>query len=304
MNLKQSIRTLLNKLPHIKGLYQENLQWKQNSRYPPGHFYSPISSLEDIKEKEDIIWKLDKAGIQNGIDFNLEKQISLLDKLGDYYQELPFTNKPSESNRYYLENTLYSYTDGIVLYSMLRHFQPKSIIEVGSGFSSAAMMDVNDKFFNSEINLIFIEPYPERLNNLMGFRHNKNSILIQKKVQDVEIEIFKGLQENDILFIDSSHIVKTGSDVNYLLFEILPILAKGVIIHFHDIFYPFEYPKKWVFNGHNWNETYFLKAFLMYNKDFEIILFSDYIHKFSKESFKKMPMSYQNTGGNIWLQKK
>lgn len=304
MNLKQSIRTLLNKLPHIKGLYQENLQWKQNSRYPPGHFYSPIASLEDIKEKEDIIWKLDKAGIQNGIDFNLEKQISLLDKLGDYYQELPFTNKPSESNRYYLENTLYSYTDGIVLYSMLRHFQPKSIIEVGSGFSSAAMMDVNDKFFNSEINLIFIEPYPERLNNLMGFRHNKNSILIQKKVQDVEIEIFKGLQENDILFIDSSHIVKTGSDVNYLLFEILPILAKGVIIHFHDIFYPFEYPKKWVFNGHNWNETYFLKAFLMYNKDFEIILFSDYIHKFSKESFKKMPMSYQNTGGNIWLQKK
>ena len=77
-----------------------------------------------------------------------------------------------------------------------------------------------------------------------------------------------------------------------------------MLIHFHDIFYPFEYPKKWVVNGRNWNESYFLKAFLMYNNNFEIILFSDYMHKFHKESFKKMPLTYENTGGNLWLVKK
>ena len=178
------------------------------------------------------------------------------------------------------------------------------IIEIGSGFSSALMMDVNDIFFNSEIALNFIEPYPTRLKSLMSFRENKNAVLIQENAQDVDLNIFKKLQKNDILFIDSSHIVKTGSDVNYILFEILPILNEGVLIHFHDIFYPFEYPKKWVVNGRNWNESYFLKAFLMYNNNFEIILFSDYMHKFHKESFKKMPLTYENTGGNLWLVKK
>jgi len=304
MDLKQSMKKLLNMLPHIRGLYKENLKLKSNSKFPPGHYYSPIVSLEQVKSKENIIWKEDKIDKLNGIDLNPEKQRKLLGVLECYYPELPFTAEANEENRYYLNNTYYSYTDGIVFYAMLRHFKPKSIIEIGSGFSSAVMMDVNDIFFNSEINLNFIEPYPTRLKTLMALRENKNTVLIEKNAQDIDLKFFNKLEKNDILFIDSSHIVKTGSDVNYILFEILPILNEGVLIHFHDIFYPFEYPKQWVFNGHNWNETYFLKAFLMYNIDFEIILFSDYIHTFHKESFAKMPLSYENTGGNLWLVKK
>ncbi len=96
---------------------------------------------------------------------------------------------------------------------------------------------------------------------------------------------------------------KTGSDVNYILFDILPILNKGVFIHFHDIFYPFEYPKKWVYEGRNWNEDYILKAFLMYNSEFKIRLFSHYLHELHKDTFKDMPLCYKNTGGNIWLEK-
>jgi hypothetical protein len=122
--------------------------------------------------------------------------------------------------------------------------------------------------------------------------------------QEVNIETFEKLNPGDFLFVDSTHVVKTGSDVNYIIFEILPKLKSGVIIHFHDIFYPFEYPKDWVFMGRNWNEDYFLKAFLMYNKDFEIMLFSHYLHNQHKEVFNKMPLCDKNHGGNLWLMKK
>ena len=91
--------------------------------------------------------------------------------------------------------------------------------------------------------------------------------------------------------------------MNFLLFEVLPVLKEGVYIHFHDVFYPFEYPKEWVFKGYNWNENYILRAFLMNNKDYKIQLFADYLHKHHKGLYKKMPLAYKNTGGNLWLKK-
>jgi hypothetical protein len=127
--------------------------------------------------------------------------------------------------------------------------------------------------------------------------------VIEKKSQEVDLEVFKQLEKGDVLFIDSTHVAKTGSDVNFILFSILPVLKKGVLIHFHDIFFPFEYPKKWVYRGNNWNETYFLRAFLMYNTNFKIKLFSHYMHRFHQDTFKEMPLSYKNPGGNIWIEK-
>src|SRR5690606_22964232 len=115
---------------------------------------------------------------------------------------------------------------------------------------------------------------------------------------------FDRLEADDILFIDSTHVAKTGSDVNYILFEILPRLKSGVLIHFHDVFYPFEYPRDWVFAGRNWNEDYLLRAFLMYNPAFEIILFSHYLHKHHPDAFAAIPLCYNNRGGNLWIVKK
>ena len=166
------------------------------------------------------------------------------------------------------------------------------------------MLDVNEHFFNNEIALTFVEPYPVRLNSLLKTSDKKQTNIVESFVQDVDLELFKTLKKDDILFVDSSHVVKTGSDVQHILFNILPILNSGVYIHFHDVFYPFEYPKKWVLNGFNWNEDYFLRAFLMYNNDFEIALFSDYLHKFHKSVFESMPLTYNNTGGNLWIRKK
>jgi predicted O-methyltransferase YrrM len=298
------IKKTLNKLPYIKSLVWEINRLKSNSKHPPGHFYSPIPNLNELKKEENRIWGNELIDGIPGIELNTEKQIFLVSKLAEFYKEIPFHTNKLNGNRYQFENGLYSYTDGIVLYSLIRHLKPKRIIEVGSGHSSALMLDTNELFFDNSINLTFIEPFPERLKSLLRKDDHEKTEIIVDKVQAVDIDLFKNLKAGDILFIDSSHVVKTGHDVNFILFEILPVLTKGVLIHFHDVFYPFEYPKNWVFTGRNWTEDYFLKAFLMYNEKFEIRLFSEYIHKLHPTAFEKMPLSYKNKGGNLWIEKK
>ena len=270
-----------------------------NTCFKPGHFYSPIVSIKDIKERETQIWSENSNKSLAGINLNSDKQIDLLKEFSKYYKEQPFT-KNKDKNRYYFENTLYSYTDAIILYSFLRHFNPKIIIEAGSGFSSALMLDTAESFL-PDLKLSFIEPYPKRLKSLLTKKDKENVDILESKIQDIEPSYFEALEKNDILFIDSTHVSKTGSDVNFILFNILARLKEGVLIHFHDIFYPFEYSKNWVYQGRSWNESYILRAFLMNNNSFEIILFNDYLHKHHKSSFEQMPLCYKNTGGSIWL---
>ena len=300
---KKKIITILNKLPYIKGLYNLKVNYDKNSCYPPGHFYSPIISVEDIKSRETEIWPEPLEDKVNGIDLQTNSQLELITQLSKYYPEIPFKDSQSDKLRYWFKNPFYAFTDGIVLHTMIRHLKPERIIEVGSGFSSALMLDTNDLFFDNSIHLTFIEPYPMRLNSLISQKDKANSTIVENVIQKVSLDVFKELQAGDILFIDSTHVSKTGSDVNYILFDILPVLNTGVLIHFHDVFFPFEYPKNWVFKGRNWNEDYFLKAFLMYNINFEIRLFSHYIHALHSDAFKEMPLCYKNTGGNLWIEK-
>jgi hypothetical protein len=304
MNFKLYFTSLLNKLPYIRSLYQENNNFKKNSCYPPGHFYSTIISVQDVKRRQNEIWCNESIDGIEGIDLNADEQIRLVKEFEQYYEEVPFTASKSISNRYFFENEFYLYTDAIFLYSMIRHFKPKQIIEIGSGFSSSVMLDTNELFFNNSIKFTFIEPYTGRLKSLLKDNDYNSVTILEKDVQEIEIDTFKKLNNGDILFIDSTHVVKTGSDVNYIIFEILPKLNKGVLIHFHDIFYPFEYPKDWVFMGRNWNEDYFLRSFLMYNNQFDIKLFSHYLHIHHKQIFNNMPLCFKNTGGNLWLIKK
>jgi predicted O-methyltransferase YrrM len=300
MKLKKTIQNLINKLPYVRGLYNQS----KNSKYPNGHFYSPVISIQDVKNRENEIWKnVENDGI-NGIQLRKQEQKKLISLLNKYYKELPFKEEKQKDIRYYFDNNYFCHTDAIILYSIIRHFQPKKIIEIGSGFSSAVMLDTNELFFDNKINLTFIDPYPDRLYSQMTENDKSNFKVIETDVQLISLDVFEKLEAGDILFVDSTHVTKTGSDVNYILFEILPILKSGVLIHFHDIFYPFEYPKNWVFRGFNWNEAYIVKAFLMYNTEFEIKLFSEYLHRHSKESFKDMPLAYKNTGGNLWIEKK
>lgn len=301
--MKKILQKIIQRLPLIGEMYLENKEYKKNSAFPPGHYSSPIVSVDDIKNRENDIWKgLHVNGI-NGINLNTEEQLLLLKEFVKYYKEMPFGDQKKDNLRYYFDNIYYSYTDALTLYSFIRHYKPKKIIEVGSGFSSALMLDTRNLFLNNDIELTFIEPYPQRLYTLITETDKKNSKVIVEDLQKINVSHFEQLEANDILFIDSSHISKSGSDVNYILFDILPKLKSGVLIHFHDIFYPFEYPKDWVFGGRNWNEDYILRAFLMYNNDYKIKFFSHYLHTHFKDAFSEMPLFYKNTGGNLWIQK-
>jgi predicted O-methyltransferase YrrM len=184
---------------------------------------------------------------------------------------------------------------------MLLKFRPKRVIEIGSGFSSRLLLDVNDDIFNGAIEVTLIDPNLDAAQ----LAAPKETQLLQCSVQDVNITKFDALEANDILFIDSSHVTKTGSDVNFYLFEVVPRLKAGVIIHIHDVLYPFEYPEPWILDDkRSWNEAYLIRAFLQYNSAFEIIYWNNFVyHKMMDALRQLMPLCIENEGGSIWLRR-
>ena len=270
---------------------------------PPGHYYSALPSLEEVRNHATRIFDRTAVDIP-GVDLNLEGQLVLLQELKAYYPELPFLAGKSDGLRYYFDNDLYSYSDAIFLYCMIRHARPKRIIEVGSGFSSCVCLDTNELFFENAIQCTFIEPDPQCLESLLKKKDLQTVDVIPKPLQEVELSFFAQLGEQDILFIDSSHVSKVGSDVNRVFFEILPLLEPGVLVHFHDVFYPFQYPAAWVYEGRAWNEAYLLRGFLQYNRTFRIRLWNALLARFRADLLERvMPLCMKNTGGSIWLEK-
>lgn len=266
----------------------------------PGHFYSPIPSIDEVRAREAELFGPPSPSLP-GIDLRGDQQIALIKELARFYDDLPFPRTQSPDLRYWFENWAYSYADAIFLYSMLRHLKPMRVIEVGSGFSSAAMLDTADRWL-PETSFTFIDPDTAALDALLRPADRGGVTVIRAKLQDVALTTFDALEANDILFIDSTHVSKTGSDVNRIIFDILPRLAAGVHVHFHDVFYPFEYPKEWVYEGRAWNEDYILRAFLEFNDAFDIVLFGTWLARFHRELLAElMPLTLENPGGSLWL---
>lgn len=285
--------------PHASGMDMSFLE-----TYPPGHYYSPLPSMEEVARVAPRVWGFTTPTLP-GIDLCVREQLRLFACFLKYYAEIPFKTKPQTGLRYYFDNGFFGHADAIVLYCMLREFKPKRIIEVGSGFSSCVMLDTDEHFLGRSVQFTFIDPNPERLLDNLNAEDLARTQLIGKFVQDVDLSVFSALQENDILFLDCSHVGKIGSDVLHLLFEVLPNLNPGVLIHVHDIFFPFEYPKEWVIqNKRSWNEIYFLRAFLQHNDTFKIKYFNSYISKIHRQMLQRhMPLALNNTGGSLWLRK-
>jgi len=276
----------------------------------PGHFYSPIPDLHEINLKSSYIFDRSARNLP-AIKINENSQIQLVKSVSGLYNEMPFPETKTQQWRYFLDNEYFSYGDGIILYSFLRHFNPKRVIELGSGFSSAEMLDISDSFLGKNVEFTFVEPFPDRLFSLLSNEDLKTIRLEIKPVQEVDSNIFSLLGANDILFVDSSHIAKIGSDVLHILFHVLPKLKKGVIIHFHDILWPFEYPKSWLEEGRAWNEAYILRAFLQYNRTFEILYFNSYmalhhthlLRKFMPSVLKTPSANLTPGNTSLWIRK-
>ncbi len=284
---------ILSKLHHFFPLTTCDEDYK---RVAPFNYYeSPYPDIVEIHKNEKKIFEYKKV---EEIDFNLDRQFELMDA----FASIPLLNwdkYPIEELRYYSDNNFFTQGCAHILQCMMCTVKPKRIIEVGSGFSTAVMLDVNEHCFNNNIHISSIEPYPDRLRSLL--RSTDQLCIYEKRLEDMPLDFFESLDENDILFIDSSHVSKINSDVNYIFFEILPRLKSGVYIHFHDIFYPFIYPKAWIYEGRAYNEMYMLRTFLMNNIRYKIQLFPDMLvqEKYRKEC----EMLNSSTINSIYLRK-
>jgi predicted O-methyltransferase YrrM len=217
-------------------------------------------------------------------------------------------NKSAEVQGFFLNNKGFLRVDAEILYSFVRYFKPKRIVEIGSGFSTyvtAQAVEMNKgEDVGYECDFTAIEPYPR---NFMKRGIPGLSRLVESKIQDVPWMEFTKLQKGDILFIDSTHVLKIGSDVQYEYLEIIPRLNPGVIIHVHDIFLPQDYPREWVMYKH-WffTEQYLLQAFLAFNGSFEVLWASNYMRINHPEALKKAFRSYEAVSlppSSLWMKR-
>ena len=270
---------------------------------PLGHFYSPMVDPEEARRDAARIWGRDPNDVP-GVDLNLDGQRALLDQLDQFMPELPWGWEQVEGLRYWFNNQWFAVTNGVFAYLVLRHARPRRYIEVGSGFSSALALDVCERFWPGETSFTFIEPNPERLEGLLWDTDPERVTIHRCRVQDVELSVFDQLEAGDILFIDSAHVTKTGSDVNFLLFDVLPRLAAGVLVQVHDVFTGFEYPEPWVTEqGRSWNEAYLLRAFLQYNDSWEIFLWDAALVAAGVDIEKRFWPAVDGSAGSLWLRR-
>lgn len=309
IRLGRLLRELVRRRDFVRALLTS-----KNTRFlefaAPGHFYSPIPDMADVESNAKLLFGRAAQALP-GIDLNAAAQLQLLERLAPLYASMDFSDQPRAGHRFHLDNEYFSYGDGIMLHLLLRHLRPRRVVEIGSGFSSSAMLDTNDRFLGGEVEFTFVEPFPERLFSLLSDADKRTAKVEVKPVQAVDPAVFAALEAGDILFIDSSHVAKIGSDVLHLLFEVLPRLAPGVIVHFHDVPWPFEYPKLWLEDGRAWNEAYLLRAFLQYNSAFEILFFNSFVAVHHADLLQeRMPAVLKTpssaiTPGNtsLWLRK-
>jgi hypothetical protein len=269
--------------------------------YPPGHFHSPVPDLEEVRRRDHQIF--DRRPGLVGIDLRPEAQLALVDRLRGYAADHPFGAEPRPGLRYHFDNDFFGWGDGLVLHGMLRHLRPGRVVEVGSGFSSALMLDTAERYLDGATELVFVEPFPQRLQGLLGEGDTDRVTLLTQPVQEVDRATFERLEPGDVLFIDSSHVTKVGSDVNLLLLEVVPSLPAGVHVHVHDIIWPFEYARKWVYQGRAWNEAYLLRALLVGNRRLRISFWSSYLAACHRDQVAAaLPGWLRDSGTSMWLE--
>ena len=266
----------------------------------PGHFYSPVPDLDEVERESQRLFAARTS--LDGVNLRAEHQLSMFRELARLAREDPLPSTPNERARYGTDNLNYGIGDASMLQAMLRHLRPRRYLEVGSGWSTALAWDTSEQFLNGTMSVTAIEPYPQLLKDCL--REGDPVEIIDQPVQSVSLDRFRELEANDVLFIDSSHVLKTASDVHFLFTSVLPVLAVGVYVHIHDMFWPFEYLPHWIREGRAWNECYLVHAFLLFNDTFEIELFNHYLAVCHREVIAaELPAMLENTGGALWLKK-
>jgi SAM-dependent methyltransferase/predicted O-methyltransferase YrrM len=273
-------------------------------KFTPGHYYSPMYDAHELVSQRAQIWPSSSRPTPD-IDWREDAQVELCDGVFAAQQSLEFRSDESANpSEYWALNDQYPPLDAWVLAGMLRHLSPALMIEVGCGYSSLVTARVNREQLDGSMRFVCIEPHPRQflLDGVDGI-----SDLCVERIQDTPLERFHDLSDGDILFIDTSHTVKTGGDVTWIFHEILPRLAPGVYVHIHDVFLPGDYPEPWVMEGWGWNESYLVRSFLSYNSAFEIVWGSQYMTQRHPENilqaFPQQAKYTDRAGAALWIRR-
>lgn len=279
----------------------------------PSHFYFPVPKLKSFRGKN---WGACRPCA--ALDLKLPEQIERLEKeLLPFAGECDFPEGPVPGNHaFHFNNGYFERVDAEVAYSFVRQRRPKRVIEVGSGNSTLVLAAaIRENAADGDAGeLISIEPHPAPFlkDGVPGLAR-----LIEKPVQQVPIALFRSLEAGDLLFIDSTHVVAMDNDVLYECLGVLPELAPGVLVHFHDIFTPLDYPEKFVrTNLCFWSEQYLLEAFLAFNPAFKVVWSASAMQQYHSDvlrnafpewqgSFARMPDELKVftptlDGNNVW----
>jgi hypothetical protein len=272
----------------------------------PGHYYSPIPDAAFVEKNAGKLFSNEAASLP-GIELDRSRQRELVEELlkygGDFKPPANAEEARAAGARFYTSNGLFKELDAYIYHGMLRHKKPARIVEVGAGFTSVLAMDVCEKHVRPVPRMTLTDPDSERLHGLLRGSVPEYVSMVAKPVQEVEMNLFLELGAGDFLFVDSSHVAKIGSDVNFLFFEVFPRLKKGVIIHVHDIFWPFEYPQSWLREGRCWNEAYLLRALLSDSRRYRILCSSSYLASQERDLLKKFPgWVSPEQSSSIWLE--
>lgn len=270
--------------------------------FPPGHYHSPIPDPEEVARDDARLFE-GTARELPGIDRNEAHQWQRFRQLCAFRGEEQFARAPEpERARYHADNAAFCYGDAYVFQGMLRLLRPRRLIEIGSGFSTAVLLDSMDRFAEVAPGITCVEPDPSRMNRLLRPGDWQRIEFLQQRVQDVPLERLTGLEADDMLFVDSSHVSKLGSDVNFLFFEVLPRLRPGVFVHVHDIPCDFEYSRQWAQRGWAWNEAYLLRALLMHSTAFAIDVHPAWLAERDPAGCAAaLPNCAHSIGLSIWL---
>ena len=275
----------------------------------PNHFYSPIP---DTRALPDALWRRESA--LPGIDMRDEEQLTLLrevvDRFGDELNGLPRSQAGAAAGEYFVDNSAFESVDGELYYAMIRRHRPAQVVEIGAGWSTLLALRAlrANRADGAEGRLVSVEPYPYEFVRAAVDRTSEIAELRDVPVQDLPLDVFEALGPGDILFLDSSHVLRIGSDVQYVFLEILPRLRAGVLVHVHDVFLPGEYPRDWVLGPEHrfWNEQYLLQAYLADNARVEVVWGGSWMHRRHPEELEKALSSYDRQHrfpGSFWFRR-
>jgi predicted O-methyltransferase YrrM len=282
------------------GLHERDpfLKWS-----PPGHFYSPLPDMAEVRRREDKIWVITER--IPGVDLDEDGQRKRFTEIAALVADVDPPQQADPAWRYRTENDAFGVGDALMLNGMLRTLRPRRWIEVGSGWSSAWLLDTVDRWLGGSLDITFIEPYPELLHSVMRPEDHARVTIDPRPLQEIPTETFQQLESGDVLFIDSTHVLKIDSDVRHVFHRVLPAVPPGVYVHVHDVFWPFEYPYQWVRDGRAWNELYILEAFLQFNDAYELVLWNDWLFNRERPLVKQLlPAMATNAGGSLWLRRR